>query len=202
MVQGANQAMSAEDRAKWNTKYADRNFAPRNPSPVLLELADYLPSQGRALDIAGGAGRHSLWLAQRGLDVTLADISPVGLKLANERAATANLKLTTLEVDLAEQGPPPGPWDIIVSICYLWKPMPKLIASLLAPRGVFIMIQPTTVNLTRHEKPPRDFLLMPGELGAAFEREDCALGSLELVEYSEGWRADDLHDAVLVVRHL
>src|SRR5688572_13807186 len=123
--------MSAEDRAKWNSKYADPDFPPRNPSPVLVELADYLPGQGRALDIAGGAGRHALWLAQRGLDVTLADISPVGLQLARERAAAANVKLQTLEIDLAGQGPPPGPWDVIVSICYLWKPIPALIASLL-----------------------------------------------------------------------
>jgi tellurite methyltransferase len=192
--------MPHEDRQKWNAKYSDPNFPPRNPSPVLVELADYLPREGRALDIAGGAGRHSLWLAQRGLDVTLADISPVGLQLARERAAAAKLKLKTLEIDLAEQGPPAGHWDVIVSICYLWKPTPALIAGLLAPHGVFLMVQPTTENLTRHEKPPRDFLLMPGELGAAFEREDCALANLELVEYSEGWRSDDLHDAVLVVR--
>jgi SAM-dependent methyltransferase len=194
--------MPAEDRAKWNTKYSDRDFPPRSPSPVLLELADYLPLHGRALDIAGGAGRHSLWLAQRGLDVTLADISPVGLQLARERATEASVPLKTVEIDLAEQGLPPGPWEVIVSICYLWKPTPTLIASLLAPRGVFIMIQPTTENLTRHEKPPRGFLLMPGELGATFEREDCALANLELVEYSEAWRSDELHDAVLVVRRL
>jgi len=43
---------------------------------------------------------------------------------------------------------------------------------------------------------------MPGELGAAFVRKDCALVNLELVEYSEGWRSDELHDAVLVVRRV
>jgi len=194
--------MSAEDRAKWNSKYADRDFPPRNPSPVLLGLVDYLPRQGKALDIAGGGGRHSLWLAQRGLQVTLADISPVGLQLARERAAAANVKLQTLEIDLAEDGLPPGAWNVVVSICYLWKPTPSLIAPLLASGGVFIMIQPTLENLTRHEKPPRDFLLMPGELGAAFEREDCEAAGLELIQYLEGWSADELHDAVLVVRRV
>lgn len=192
--------MSNEDRQKWNSKYLDPQFAPRAPSPVLLSLASYLPTTGKALDIAGGAGRHAIWLAQRGLDVTLADISPVGLELASARAAAAGVTVTTLETDLAEQGLPPGPWDVITSLCYLWKPMPTLIASLLAAGGVFVMIQPTLENLTRHEKPPRDFLLMPGELGAAFEREDCSLVDLDLVECCEGWREDDLHDAVLVVR--
>lgn len=194
--------MSHEDRQKWNAKYSDAEFAPRNPSPVLLSLASYIPTTGKALDIAGGAGRHAIWLAQRGLDVTLADISPVGLELACARAAAAGVSVTTLETDLAEQGLPAGPWDVITSLCYLWKPTPALIASLLAPRGVFVMIQPTMENLARHEKPPRDFLLMPGELGAAFKRDNCALVDLELVEYSEGWREDDLHDAVLVARKL
>ena len=36
------------------------------------------------VDIAGGAGANALWLARRGLDVTLADISPVGLALAED----------------------------------------------------------------------------------------------------------------------
>jgi SAM-dependent methyltransferase len=194
--------MSNDDRQKWNAKYSDPEFAPRNPSPVLVSLASYLPVTGKALDIAGGGGRHAIWLAQRGFDVTLADISPIGLQLARERGSAEGVELQTLEVDLAEQGLPPGPWDAITSVCYLWKPTPALIAPLLKPGGVFLMIQPTMENLSRHEKPPRDFLLMPGELGAAFEREDCALVGLELVEYSEGWREDELHDAVLVVRRI
>ena len=75
--------MSAADREKWNSKYADPEFAPRKPSPVLLGLAEWLPPQrGRALDLAGGCGRHAIWLAQQGFDVTLADVSSVGLQVA------------------------------------------------------------------------------------------------------------------------
>lgn len=191
--------MSAADREKWNQKYSDPDFAPRNPSPVLLSLAKWLPpTRGRALDIAGGCGRHSIWLAQQGFDVTLADVSSVGLQVARQRAAAAGVDIKTIEHDLEQQGLPPGPWDLIVSICYLWKPTHELIAEVLAPLGVFVMIQPTTINLTRHEKPPRDFLLEPGELGKLIADECDDI--LNLCHYEEGWSLDDRHDAVLVVR--
>ena len=192
--------MSAADREKWNEKYSDPEFAPRNPSPVLLGLAHWLPTHGRCLDIAGGCGRHSIWLAQRGLPVTLADISAVGLQIACERAATAGVNINTIEHDFEQQGLPPGPWDLIVSICYLWQPTPHLIRDLLAQGGLFVMIQPTIINLQRHAKPPRDFLLQPGELAKRFSGDACALHGLRLCHAAEEWAADDLHDAVLVVK--
>jgi protein-L-isoaspartate O-methyltransferase len=193
--------MSAADRDKWNAKYSDPDFAPRKPSPVLLSLAEWLPQhRGRALDLAGGCGRHAIWLAQQRFNVTLADVSTVGLQVARERAKAAGLQIATLEHDLEQQGLPAGPWDLIVSICYLWQPTPELIRSALNPRGVFIMIQPTTTNLERHEKPPRDFLLQPGELAARFTPAACQAQDLQLCHHCAGWAADDLHDEVLVVR--
>ncbi|WP_433624380.1 class I SAM-dependent methyltransferase [Halomicrococcus sp. NG-SE-24] len=38
-------------------------------------LDQYLPDSGRVLDAGGAAGRYSLWLAERGHDVTLVDFS-------------------------------------------------------------------------------------------------------------------------------
>ena len=74
--------MSDKDRKRWDAKYARQESAPSEPSLLLTQLDDILPRRGRALDIAGGAGRHAIWLAQRGLDVTLADISLAGMNLA------------------------------------------------------------------------------------------------------------------------
>jgi tellurite methyltransferase len=192
--------MSAADREKWNDKYRDPDFAPRQPSPVLLGLTEWIPQQGRALDLAGGGGRHSIWLAARGLDVTLADVSSAGLAVARQRAAAAGVSIQTLEHDFTEQGLPAGSWDFLLSICFLWQPTPELIRQTLAPGGVFVMIQPTTTNLERHAKPPRDFLLQPGELAARFSLPACAAVGLRLCHLSEDWAAEDLHDAVLVVR--
>ena len=187
--------MSDFDRQKWNAKYADASFAPREPSAGLVALDRFLPRRGRALEVAGGAGRHSIWLARRGLDVTIADISTVGLAQARQRAAEAGVTLRTLETDLQESPFPPSPWDLIVSVCFLWRPIYAAYPAALAPGGVLVVIQPTKKNLERHDKPPADFLLEEGELPRLVQ-------GLEIVHYEEGWLADERHDAVLVARNV
>ena len=112
-------AMSQEDREKWNARYQDESRAPAKPSVLLLELERFLPSSGRALDVAGGAGRHSIWLARRGLEVTLVDISHRGLAFAQERATEAGVSIRTVESDLEQDGLPEGKWNLIVGFHYL-----------------------------------------------------------------------------------
>jgi 2-polyprenyl-3-methyl-5-hydroxy-6-metoxy-1,4-benzoquinol methylase len=118
--------MPAFDRTKWDAKYSDPQFAPREPSAVLVSLEKFLPNEGRAIDVAGGAGRNAIWLAQRGLDVTIADVSSVGLAQAAARAAEAKVSLKTLCTDLEESPFPPGPWDLILSIRYVQRPLFKI----------------------------------------------------------------------------
>ena len=48
-------------------------------------LAEYLPESGRVLDVGGAAGRYAIWLAERGYDVTLADLSETQLDVAREK---------------------------------------------------------------------------------------------------------------------
>jgi ubiquinone/menaquinone biosynthesis C-methylase UbiE len=51
------------------------------------------PTPARILDIGGGPGRYSIWLAEQGHSVTLADLSPDLLELAKEKAAEAQVEL-------------------------------------------------------------------------------------------------------------
>ena len=185
--------MSQADRDKWNAKYADAEFAPRQPSAGLVGLDRFLPRKGRAIDVAGGGGRHGIWLAKRGLDVTIADVSSVGLAIARRRADEAGVKVTLLETDLEALPLPAGPWDLVVSICYLCRHLFPTFPRVLAPGGVLVVIQPTKRNLERCDKPPPDFLLEDGEL-------PTLVRDLAVVHYEEGWLADDRHDAVLVAR--
>lgn len=72
--------------------YADRRLHERDRllSPEgLLErvlttrlLEPHLGAPGRALDLGGGTGPYSVWLAELGWDVTLADLSPELLAIA------------------------------------------------------------------------------------------------------------------------
>jgi tellurite methyltransferase len=185
--------MSQLDREKWNEKYAAGFPMPREPAAVLVGLDRYLPRRGKALDVAGGAGRHGIWLAQRGLDVTIADISARGLALAREDAMAAGVRVTTLETDLELAPFPAGPWDLIVSVCYLQRPLFRAYPPALAHGGMLVVVQPTKKNLERHDKPPADFLLDDGELPRL-------VGGLEVLHYEEGWLADGRHDAVIVAK--
>lgn len=185
--------MSLFDQQKWNSKYQNATSVPAVPSAVLVGLADLLPRSGRAIDVAGGAGRNAIWLSQHGLDVTLADVSAVGLQLATERAKAAGISFTPLQVDLEEQPFPTGPWDLIVSVCYLQRQLFSAYPRVLAPGGLLVVIQPTVTNLEKHDKPPRPFLLEVGELPRL-------VPGLEIVHYKEEWLADDRHDAVVIAR--
>lgn len=52
-------------------------------------IEDFLSPAVRVLDIGGGPGRYSLWLAERGHQVTLADLSPTLIALAREKVAAS-----------------------------------------------------------------------------------------------------------------
>jgi SAM-dependent methyltransferase len=184
--------MSREDRDKWDARYRAGGHVGVSPSPFLVSLANRLPRRGRALDVAGGAGRNALWLAARGLDVTIADVSEVGLAVARERAERAQLHVQTREVDLEEEFPE-GPWDLVVCILYLQRSLFETFPRVLAPGGLLVFLQPTVINLERHAKPPRDFLLEPGEGRSLIQ-------DLDILESDEGWSIDGFHEARILAR--
>lgn len=57
-------------------------------------LSRHLPPRGRVLDCGGGPGRYALWLADRGYDVTLFDLSAACLEKARREAGAADLTLS------------------------------------------------------------------------------------------------------------
>ncbi|MDP6446691.1 MAG: methyltransferase domain-containing protein [Pirellulaceae bacterium] len=187
--------MNPDERQRWNDRYAGGSHADDQPAaPLVSEIISYLPKSGAALDVAGGSGRNALWLAQRGLDVTLVDISDEGLMLAQRRAANAGSQLTTIQADLERESPPPGPWQLILCCQYLQRSLFSDLGRQLAGDGSLVVIHPTTTNLKRHPRPSRRFLLEPAELP------DLIPAELEVVHYREGWGEDDRHEAVLVAR--
>ncbi|MCL2462162.1 MAG: class I SAM-dependent methyltransferase [Defluviitaleaceae bacterium] len=62
----------------------------------------YIAPGERVLDIGGGPGRYSLYLAGKGCDVTLFDLSPENVKFARERAAEAGLSIAAVAGDARE----------------------------------------------------------------------------------------------------
>jgi SAM-dependent methyltransferase len=184
--------MPGSDRAHWNTRYREEG-APLEPSPFLTGLDELLPRTGRALDVGGGAGRHALWLAGRGLEVTLADVSDVALGQAGAAAAAAGLRLTCLEIDLEADPLPPGPWDLILCTYFLHRPLFAAFAAALRPGGLLVFAHATRRNLERHPRPGPSHLLDDGELPSL-------LGGLEVLKLEEGWLEAGRHEARAVAR--
>lgn len=183
------------DRARWDARYREEGPCARQPSSLITGLDELLPRRGRALDVAGGAGRHAVWLARRGLDVTLVDVSPVGVDLARQAAAAAGVALDARALDLEREPLPPGPWDVIVDFHYLQRSLFPAFAAALAPGGLLVFVQPTRSNLERHPRPGPAHLLDDGELAR------IAAGlPLEVVRLDEGWLEEGRHEARLVAR--
>ncbi len=118
------------DAADWDRRYADdtRTFS-SEPNPLLAELASPLVA-GRALDLAAGAGRNALWLAQRGWQVTAVDFSRVGLERASSRASEAGLELDCVHADLYDYRPQAAAFDLVL-IAYM-HPQPHMRAAVFA----------------------------------------------------------------------
>lgn len=69
-------------------------------------------AKGRVLDIGCGAGRHSLYLQQRGLDVTGIDISPGAVRVCRLRGLKKALVRPIGEVDKFA----PGSFDTVIML--------------------------------------------------------------------------------------
>lgn len=110
-----------------------------------LALLDHLlprtlPLAGQpALDIGGGLGQMSAWLAHRGHAVTLAEPSIDMLERARETLAGSDVRLLPAPLQ-ALPDEAPGPWPLIVCHAVLeWLADPRAaiatLAQLLAPGG-------------------------------------------------------------------
>lgn len=111
-----NQAANTELQ-RWNGRFAAEGFVfGTAPNGFLVSQANRLSAGMRALCVADGEGRNSVWLAAQGLQVTAFDFSPVGVakarKLAAERGVSVDYRLS--DVDQWEWAP--DAFDVVAAI--------------------------------------------------------------------------------------
>ncbi|MEZ0230402.1 MAG: class I SAM-dependent methyltransferase [Planctomycetota bacterium] len=150
------------------------------PAAFLSQHGAILP-RGRALDVACGAGRNVLFLAEMGLRAIGVDISPAGLELARRVAMARGLDVSLVEADLTRDPLPAGPFDVVVCVHYLERSLFGALEAAVAPGGVLVYETFTQDQLAFPEAHPRrkEFLLAPQELLRAFP-------ALEVEVYAEG----------------
>ena len=82
-------SIAVTDRQRWDQRYRDGIYAARSwPSAYLRQLHDdgLIQPRGRALDVACGRGRNSLYLSAKGYDVDAVDVSATAIAYAANAA--------------------------------------------------------------------------------------------------------------------
>lgn len=158
-----------DDATRWDLRYADREVPGPAPPEALAaqdDLLAALPTSGRALDIACGAGAQAAWLARRGLTVVALDVSPRAIELAVRAAAAAGWpERVDARVHDLDQGLPRGLGRFDVVLCQRFRDVGlyRPIVEHLAPGGIGIV---TVLSSVGREQPSGPYHAPPGELGA------------------------------------
>src|SRR2546425_7679059 len=171
-------------RADWNGWPTVQGYARTDHWLDAMEQAlveRYFPKNGELLNLACGAGREALLLAQRGLRVTACDWSPRMVAEARRRAQEADLPVRFAVADLMHDLPyPEKAFDYLfltnIAYSYIfprWRRVRFLrqAHSLLKPDGVFIISFATASGESRIPAGLLEWLFMRLRRWASFNRE-------------------------------
>jgi tellurite methyltransferase len=171
----------------WNERYRLRDHPAEDldaaPTPLLVESAAGL-TPGKALDLACGAGRNALLLAEHGWEVTAVDGTPAAIEILRTRATERALEINAIVADL-EKGEfqiEPSRWDLIAMCYYLQRNLFEPAKRGLAPGGILISI----VHVNEPGEPDSPHRLRPGELEQYF-------ADWEILHRFEGKANDSAH---------
>ena len=138
-----SQDHSQDQRARWDIKYEQGLPSLTEPDPFFISAYERfvnpsLPKPGVALDLAGGLGRHALWLASRSWQVTVVDVSDVAIGKLRQAAVELNVNVDLFVGDAAEYKFEPARFDLIVLFYHLDRSLFSKIVSALKPGGLLI----------------------------------------------------------------
>ncbi len=153
---------------RWDEKFARgeelHGLAPSAPLPAAIGGI----APGLALDLASGAGRHALFLAERGWRVEALEGSRAGVERMLSEAARRNVA-GPIEARICDlEGPgftlEPERYDLVCDFYFLHRPLFEQIRRAVRPGGLFV----AAIHVEDADAPHR-FLLAPGELRALVE---------------------------------
>ena len=195
------------DSRFWDERYATTELIwTAEANRFLVEVANEL-TPGRALDLACGEGRNTVWLAEQGWEATGADFSPIGLAKAAKLAESRGVSVNLMVADATIWRPKIQGFDL-VAVLYLQLPSPQREIALrsaieaVAPGGTFLVVAHDVLNITDGVGGPQD----PSVCYSADGVNDL-LGGFEIIESGVRTRpvktpegAKDALDTVVVAR--
>jgi SAM-dependent methyltransferase len=158
-----------DDRiAKWNERYSRGEgvhaYAPSPPLPFAVAGGE----PGLALDVASGAGRHAIYLAERGWRVVAVDGSSAGvarmLEEASRRGIAASIDARCADLESSPRGfaLERDMYDLVCDFYFLDRTLFDEIRDAVKPGGLFV----AAIHVEDPEHGEGRFLLEPGELEA------------------------------------
>jgi len=144
-----------EFREAWNETLIYGKVFKREPSISLVEAIQDIPP-GKALDVAMGEGRNTLFLARNGWEATGFDIADVALDSVRARAARENLDVEIITASYEEFDFGTEKWDLIADMysdaicggcCAYDDEFIATIKRSLKPGGRFVYEGPTRQGL-------------------------------------------------------
>jgi tellurite methyltransferase len=171
----------------WDERYRRGEHLNDSPADLLVQFASAQPP-GRALDLASGPGRNSLFLAGRGWRVTAVDSSVVAIGILTKQVRALRLPIEARVADL-EKGEfkiEPGAYDLICDFYYLERSLFPAIRGGARPGGR--VIAAIHMDDPSPGVPPMNpsYLLDPGELRNEF-------AGWKILHYQEGVPSDSAH---------
>ncbi len=138
---------------QWQDPETRKLWEESPPLPEVITMADRLAAEGRerVLDIGCGPGRHTVYLAARGFQVTATDNSPTAIGLCKENLAKAGVCANLIEADMTEFPFEDGYFDGVIAAHVIHHTDRATLARIiglvtrrLAPQGMFFWATPTT----------------------------------------------------------
>lgn len=158
---------------QWNERFRRGDHSQLEPDPFLVACFDYWallpnpPGSRTAADLASGAGRHAIYLAQQGFEAVAIDFADAGLESTQRRAADLDLSLTTQQLNLEASDLDLGKarFDLITVINFLHSRLFDVLKTALKPGGLVVYKTYTIDQLALPEGPKSPaYLLQPNEL--------------------------------------
>ncbi len=188
--------MSKQDRIKWNQRYAEDSYQKNNPVTLVEDWLPRIPV-GKALDVACGAGRNAIFLAQAGYRVDAIDISLEGLNQARQKAESQGLSINWIEHDLDQAFQFDADYDLIIVLWYVDLALITRLCDCLAAGGYLVCEEHLITDREVIGPTSSNYRVAPGDLREAVSGVDVLLYEESIELNSEG---DQVASARMVTR--
>jgi hypothetical protein len=135
-----------DELQRWNQRFGAAGYIfGTAPNAFLVSHKGWFRAGQRALCVADGEGRNSVWLAGQGLEVTAFDLSPIGVAKARRLALERGVQVDYRVASVYDWAWPEAAFDLVAAIFVQFADpamrsfMFERMVLALAPGGVLLL---------------------------------------------------------------